>query len=163
MKRNNGFIAMELVVSVIVVLSAISIYKVATRHTASTQSVSQASNADTQTTPFAPTGTPSGFDDTSYQQDFDTAVSFIKTVPEIQHMQEVIARNGHTLSYEPEGEDGNLFTVSVFETSPNGEQRLAVDSFEVDIVKGEVFPIDLPKAERIPLQNWKDSVNSRFK
>lgn len=96
---------------------------------------------------------------------YDQAISLLEAIPEIRIIQSAVIKAGRKPFFIPEGESGEIVTVSLRESFPEDAHTSRIDTFNVNIKSGVITVDDVAMvsgSEMITLEEWKKTVKERF-
>jgi len=92
----------------------------------------------------------------------EVAIAVLDALPEVQTIKNAVVKAGRKPFYTPEGEDGDIVSVSLRESFPEDEHTSRIDSFNVNVKTGEVTVEDIVSGGQISYDEWKKSMDTRF-
>lgn len=90
------------------------------------------------------------------------AISLLETIPEIKIIKDSVVKAGRKPFFTPEGENGDIVTVSLRESFPDDPHTSRIDTFHININSKEITVSDVVTNRDISLEDWKKSVRERF-
>lgn len=90
------------------------------------------------------------------------AIDLLTALPEIQTIEKSVIKAGRKPFFTPEGESGDIVTVSLRESFPDDPHTSRIDTFNVNIKSKVITVEDVVTGKTIPLEEWKETVKERF-
>lgn len=98
--------------------------------------------------------------------DVEKAIDILKAIPEVQIIQNAVAKNGRKVFFSQGDVRGDIVKISLMEGGFPDQHTTRIDTFNVN-VKSNVITVDdvamISGQEFITLDAWKKTVNERFK
>ena len=90
------------------------------------------------------------------------AINILETIPEIKTIQQSVVKAGRKPFFTPEGENGDIVTVSLRESFSDDPHTSRIDTFNVNIISKEITVSDVVTSKDMSLEEWKKTVKERF-
>ncbi len=90
------------------------------------------------------------------------AINLLKEVDEIKIIEDAVVKSGRKLFFTPEGENGDIITVSLRESFPDDPRTNRIDTFNVNISTKEITVSDYATDNEISFEEWQKTVKERF-
>lgn len=103
-------------------------------------------------------GSPNADDASNIQR----AIKLLESIPEIQFIQQVVAKQGRTAILEYQYESEHTVYIDLIETGFPDEHRTRIDTFIVTPATGEIQVEDLVTNAATSFDKWKSTVKERF-
>lgn len=92
----------------------------------------------------------------------EKAIKLLESIPEIQIIKDSVIKAGRKPFFTPEGENGDVVTISLRESFPDDQHTSRIDTFNINILSKIITISDVVTNKDISLDEWKKTVNERF-
>lgn len=97
-----------------------------------------------------------------YEQNVTAASDLLKQIPEIKTIENAVLKAGRKPFYTPEGQNGNIITISLRESFPDDPHTSRIDTFKIDVLLKVITVEDVVNNKDITLEEWKKTIKERF-
>lgn len=110
----------------------------------------------------APSVVPSPTAPITSSNNTEKAIALLESIPEIQIINDSVIKAGRKPFFTPEGENGDVVTISLRESFPDDPHTSRIDTFNINIQSKIITISDVVTNKDISLDEWKKTVNERF-
>lgn len=93
---------------------------------------------------------------------YDKAIEILQAISEVQIIKNSIIKLGRKPFFTPEGENGDIVTVSLRESFPDDPHTSRIDTFNVNVKSKVITVEDFVTNKQLSLDEWKKTVKERF-
>jgi hypothetical protein len=98
-----------------------------------------------------------------FSNNTEKAIKLLQNIPEIQIIEKSVVRAGRKPFYTPEGENGDIVTISLRESFPDDPHTSRIDTFNINIKTNFITVEDVVSGQDISFSQWKKEIKNRFR